>query len=34
MWAGCIRSALLKHKDAQAIVKRAKAEGYLIELTS
>ena len=34
MWAGCARSALLRRKDAQDIVKRAKKEGYLRELQS
>lgn len=34
MWAGCIRSALLRHKDAQDILKRAKKEEYLRELTT
>ena len=34
MWAGCIRSALFGHKDAQDIVKRAKEESYLRELKS
>lgn len=34
MWAGCMRSALLQHKDAQDILKRAKGEEYLHELTT
>ena len=29
MWAGCLRSALLKNKDAQAMVRRAQKEKYL-----
>ncbi len=32
MWAGCIRSALLKHTDAQALLKRAKHDGYLHDI--
>lgn len=34
MWAGCIRSALLGHKDTEDIVTRAKKESYLRELKS
>ena len=32
MWAGCIRSALLKHADSQALLKRAKEEAYLLDI--
>lgn len=32
MWAGCIRSALLGKKDAQAIFKRAQDEKYLFDI--
>ncbi|MBI3442535.1 MAG: hypothetical protein HY007_02110 [Candidatus Sungbacteria bacterium] len=32
MWAGCIRSALLKHTDAQALLKRAKQSGYIHDM--
>jgi len=34
MWAGCMRSALLKQKDARSIILRAKKEKYLIDMTS
>lgn len=34
MWAGCLRSALLKNKDAEAIFGRAQKEGYLRSLTT
>jgi hypothetical protein len=34
MWAGCIRSALLGHQDAQDMLKRAKGENYLYDLTT
>ncbi|OGL65753.1 hypothetical protein A3B21_01275 [Candidatus Uhrbacteria bacterium RIFCSPLOWO2_01_FULL_47_24] len=33
MWAGCIRSALLKHPDAQALVRKAQQTGYLQNIT-
>lgn len=29
MWAGCLRAALLKHPDAQALLKRAQQQGYI-----
>lgn len=32
MWAGCIRSALLKNTDAQALLKRAKQSGYIHDI--
>lgn len=34
MWAGCIRSALLKHPDTQELLKRAKHEGYLHDVSA
>jgi len=34
MWAGCLRSALLKRKDAQEMITRAKSECYLHDLGS
>jgi uncharacterized protein DUF3800 len=34
MWAGCIRSALLHHKDAQEMLKRATKADYLHDLTT
>ena len=34
MWAGCIRSALLRHQDAEEMLKRAKKEHYLHDLTT
>lgn len=34
MWAGCIRSALLHHEDAKNILRRAKKERYLHDLTT
>lgn len=34
MWAGCIRSALLQRKDAQDILKKAKKEKYIRDLTT
>ena len=33
MWAGCIRSAFLKHEDTKALFKKAKEEGYLKDIT-
>lgn len=33
MWAGCIRSAFLKHIDTQALFRKAKEEGYLKDIT-
>lgn len=32
MWAGCIRSALLKHPDAQDLFKRAKQAAYVHDI--
>ena len=32
MWAGCIRSALLKQADAQVLFKQAKEQGYLHDI--
>ena len=34
MWAGCLRSELLKNKDAQAMVRRAQKEKYLYIFTT
>ncbi|MFY9462726.1 MAG: DUF3800 domain-containing protein [Candidatus Sungiibacteriota bacterium] len=34
MWAGCIRSAFLKNKDTQELFRRAKQEGYLVDLSA
>lgn len=33
MWAGCIRRSFLKDKDAKAILKRARDERYLKDIT-
>jgi ribonuclease HII len=33
MWAGCFRAALLKHEDAQALLKHAKRRKILKEVT-
>lgn len=33
MWAGCIRSAFLHHGDAQQLLRRAKREVYLHDLS-
>ena len=33
MWAGCMRSAFLNHKDAQYMLKKAQKQQYLIDLT-
>ncbi len=34
MWAGCLRSAFLGHRDAQDMISQAKKEKYLCELVS
>lgn len=34
MWAGCIRSAFLKHEDTGALFSKAKEQGYLTDLTA
>lgn len=34
MWAGCMRSALLKHPDAQVLIKKAKKQGYLQDISA
>lgn len=34
MWAGCIRSALLKHQDTQELLNRAKHAGYLRDINN